>query len=361
MKITIVTILIIAGTVLINLAREPASDGSTCKREFSLHTANLDGSGMKTLITDPNREMNHARASPDKKWIAFSRYNNVGKDGCASCEGSNFDGVWGQHYLDTEIMLMRIDGSDLRSLIPVRKNTVAVNPYWTPDGRGLVHMYSGGGKVNLNHIVFDENMEIENSAFIPLPDHLSVADPYWGIDSNGNDLIFFVGVNRQTKKTGIWMVRPDGSNLEQLTWPEYQDNDPKISPDGKKIAFVRKLGEWGVGARFHVIVLDLETREETDLSEGYFPEELFVGGDVMPEWSSDGELLLFWHIFWDTPEKVQKRYTELHTMKPDGTGRTKIPFPREYEEHMPNIVAFFPDEGSDEDTRIIFSAFRAKD
>ena len=78
----------------------------------------------------------------------------------------------------------------------------------------------------------------------------------------------------------------------------------------------------------------------------------------MPEWSSDGELLIFWHIFWDTPEKVKAKYTELHTMKPDGTERTKIPIPEEYK---PEIVAFFPGEGSDDNTRIIFTAIKSKD
>ena len=36
----------------------------------------------------------------------------------------------------------------------------------------------------------------------------------------------------------LWRMRPDGSGQEQLTFDEYNDWFPHISPDGKWIAFI---------------------------------------------------------------------------------------------------------------------------
>ena len=36
----------------------------------------------------------------------------------------------------------------------------------------------------------------------------------------------------------LWRMKPDGSNKEQLTFDEYNDWFPHISPDGKWIAFI---------------------------------------------------------------------------------------------------------------------------
>ncbi len=331
---------------------ETAKNGTKCNKEFGLYIANLDGSNMKLLISDSYRQMTHARVSPDKEWIAFTRYNNIGKDGCAIPSPGNYQ-TEGQGYEETEILLMRLDGSDLRVLIPPKKGVASANSYWTPDGKGLVYIYGDGRKSRASHLIFDENMEIESDTEIPTPDYLGVVDPQWGKDSSGNDWIVFPARNRQTGKMGLWWVKPDGSGLEQLTFPEYQDNDPKISPDGTKIAFMRKVKE---GIHWHNIILDLETREETDLSEGYFPENLYAGADLMPEWSSDGELLIFWHIYVDVDN--QRPETPLQTIKPDGSERKKIPLPEGY---VYSIVAFFPNEGSDDNTRIIFTAYKIKD
>ncbi len=350
-KLIIAVILILmAGIVLISLAGKPASDGSDCDKEYSLYTANLDGSEMKPVITNSYQQMSHARVSLDKKWITFTRFNNIGKDGCASEAPSNYDIVRKQ-YIGTEIMLMRIDGSGLRALVPSKKGRAAANSYWTPDGKGLVYIYNDGKKSRINHIIFDGNMEIKSETEIPLPDYIQAADPQWGKDSSGNDWIVFPAHNTQTNTRGLWWVKPDGSSLEQLTWPELQDNDPKISPDGSKVAFMRKVKE---GFHWHSMILDLETREETDISAGYFPEDILAGVDAMPEWSSDGELLIFWHIY----ISKQRQETSLHTIRPDGSGRKKIPLP---EGNVYGIVAFFPDEGSDDDTRIIFFAHKNKD
>ena len=125
---------------------------------------------------------------------------------------------------------------------------------------------------------------------------------------------------------------------------------PKLSPDGSEVAFLRRVKP---GPFFHVVVVDVNTKEEKDLSAGYFPESARAFFDGPPEWSSDGELLIFPHILVDS----NTAFAAVHTIRPDGSGRETVPLPSDY---VYGHTFFFPEEGSDDNTRIIFSAFKTK-
>lgn len=349
--ILIVILIIIVGIVLIRFVKKPAPDGSDCGKEFGLYTATLDGNNMKPLIIDPYRQMTHARISLDKEWIAFTRYNNIGKDGCATEGQDNYDEP-NEQYKGTEIVLMGIDGSDARTIVPHEKDKISANSYWVPDGKGLIYVSAPNekGMPQINHIIFDDNMEIRSSSKIPIPENIIPTDPHWK-----GDWVVFPATDPVTRTRGIWRIKYNGEGLEQLTWPKTKvpigDNDPKLSPDGSKVAFLRQVKE---GAFFHAVIVDVNTKEEKDLSEGYLPEDVRAAFDGPPEWSSDGALLIFPHILVDK----EKALSELHIIKPDGSGRGRVPLPREY---VYFHTAFFPGEGSDENTRIIFSATKIKD
>ena len=128
-------------------------------------------------------------------------------------------------------------------------------------------------------------------------------------------------------------------------------HDPKLSPDGSKAAFLRRVKQ---GPFFHVVVVDVNMKEGKDLSAGYSPESARVFFDGPPEWSSDGELLIFPRILADANTVV----AGIHTIRPDGIGRETVPLPRNY---VYGHTSSFPDEGSNDNTRIIFSATKTKD
>ena len=119
-----VSIAIIAG---LSLAWCVAAD----PERFGIFVSSLDGSKVRRVVSDPQREINHARVSPDKKWITFTRYNKRGWNGIAKEDGG---------YMETEIMLVRIDGSEMQSLVPPRQDTVAANGYWTEDGSAILYV-----------------------------------------------------------------------------------------------------------------------------------------------------------------------------------------------------------------------------
>lgn len=85
----------------------------------------------------------------------------------------------------------------------------------------------------------------------------------------------------------IFLIRPDGGGLEQLTWNDVWDGLPDLSPDGRRIAFASaRVTKAGGQVRSEIYVMDVDgsnTRQLTD-------EE---GDAGPPRWSPDGTRLAF--------------------------------------------------------------------
>jgi Tol biopolymer transport system component len=299
---------------------------------FGIYTCALDGTNLKRVLADPTREMNHARVSPDRAWITFTRYNKRGLTGLAE-ETNGYD--------ESEIMLVRPDGSGLRSLVPPAKDIFAANGYWTPDGKFILYVSKlPGKKSEISRIDLATGQIVR----IPAPTQLWASDPH----PVGSQMTFACLDAGKSKRNTIWIMNGDGTQPKQVTGKssssgaqaanEYpSDYDPKLSPDGSRIAVMRRMGP----DNWHVVITDLKSGGEQDLSG---PQAV----DGVPEWSGDGKLLIFWHV---NPKNL--RSSGLYTMQPDGSDRKRVPLPSGYFYTMP---AFFPGEGSDRNARIVFSA-----
>jgi Tol biopolymer transport system component len=321
--------LAVALSIAVCVPRTASVQSKNDTAEFGIYVSTLDGKNVKRLISDSSREMNHARVSPDHEWITFTRYNKKGFLGSPAVETNGYD--------QTEIMLMKADGSGLRTLVAPGKDAFAANGYWTPDGRGILFVSKApGGATELRRYDLASNQ----STVIPGPPGMWVTDPHQALDK----IVFAAQDPKTNRKNAIWIMDADGGNIRQITNPAPGkplpiDFDPKLSPDGKSVAVMRQVGK----DNWHTVVVDLATNKERDLSA---PEAV----DGVPEWSSDGRLLIFWHV---NPKDLQS--SGLYTMRADGTQRTRIPLPRGFFYTMP---AFFPGDGSTDATRIIFSARR---
>jgi len=81
----------------------------------------------------------------------------------------------------------------------------------------------------------------------------------------------------------IWTMHPDGSGLKQLTKGHGDDREPKISPDGKSVAFSSDRGFKG---SYDIWTVDIATGALKQITTSDADE-------FEPNWSPDGSALVF--------------------------------------------------------------------
>lgn len=312
----------------------PRTATTTASKEpayFGIYTSRLDGSDVQTVMTSPDHEMTHPRVSPDGQRLVLTGYNDRGPNGKAT---------EGQGYANTEIMVVNVDGTGLETIIPPKSGVIAANGSWTPDGMSLIFISTDDPQRQPEFHRID--LATRKISRIPTPAGLAVSDPQWV----GNELVFAV---IQDAADTLWTMNADGTNARQVSHPaqlrkhgsteNYGDYDPKLSPDGSQIAFMRIYG----GNSWRVMLLNRKTGEERNLTADGVIEGL-------PTWSSDGKLLLYRHIDLKKPAEIG-----LYTMTPGGDDRKKVPLPRGF---LYNHGSFFPGDGSSNKARIIYTGTR---
>lgn len=299
---------------------------------FGLYTSDLSGRNFSTVITSSWQQMTHPRVSPDGQWVTFTRYRETGLGGFAQEKNG---------YQFTEIMLVRLDGAELKTIIPAKPGILNCNSAWSPDGQSLIWLSTDNPQrqPQLMRIALASGKITR----IPTPPQINASDPH----VVGTQIVF-PSVTQDLNT--LWIMQLNGSGARQLSFPKFPpglprgkfapgDYDPKLAPDGREVAFMRLFGI----EAWRILIVDIATGRERDLSGS-------AHIDTLPDWSSDGELLLFWHV-----NRAQLATTGLYTMHPDGSARRMIPVPRGYLHGHPS---FFPHSGSNQDARIIFQAVR---
>jgi hypothetical protein len=316
----------IAAAAPLESSRRNAAD------KFTIYSSTIAGEDRILIVSDPKRELNHARVSPDLKSVVFTRYNRRNKDDEALETTS---------YLESEAVLCRIDGRDCEAIIPARQGIVAANACWTPDGTGILFVTNDTPSASAGIKLLDLTTR-EISTFY-LPADLLVADPHMV----GQTVVLPGKLKTSPHLSRLYLVDAVTKSRRQLTDPHIEnfeemvpplgDHDPKLSPDGKTIAVMRHMAQHD----WRTFVIDIATGAEKDLSGPDFP-------GAVPEWSGDGKLLVFWTIV-----QSDLKRSGLYTIRPDGGERQRVPLPNGFFYSMP---AFFPGSGSGPTSKIIYSA-----
>jgi Tol biopolymer transport system component len=181
---------------------------------------NADGSNQRVLFSDPGYQDILASFSPDGSRVVFSRCSGP-REACA-------------------IYAIKTDGHGLNALTHFNQtvNDFDLNPKYAPDGRTVAFGSFNRGGVQVGVYLMDAH----GAGIRQLtPSALEAWQPDWSPDGAALAVVSNCCI---PQSSAIWRVRPDGSGLQQLTFPgDEHDRMPSYSPQGDQIAFERDTAD----------------------------------------------------------------------------------------------------------------------
>ena len=198
---------------------------------YDIFTANLDGSGLKQLTKTPGYDA-EATISLDGKKITFTSVRNN----------------------DLDIYIMDSDGKNVKQL--THELGYDGGPTFSPDGQWIV--YRAYHPHDENDIADYKNLLARNlirptslEIYLMKSDgsnkkqitNLGAASFGPAFTADGKKIIFSSNYDPAKHSTGgegnfeLWMMNPDGSGLERITYSDGFDGFPMFSPDGKKLVW----------------------------------------------------------------------------------------------------------------------------
>lgn len=263
-----------------SLARLAAGGAPALIAAVALAQPGLDREPPRRISTDDLvgiRSVSSPRFSPDGKRVAFViRSADLKRD-----------------VFDSNVYIVSADGGEpLQFTTSQAEDT---DPQWSPDGRwlafvsrrdGVPQVYviptSGGEATAVTR--FEGGASSPRFALdgdrivVAVPDSPSAASP--ALPSG-------VSVRRDRTLQHLWIASASGSEPVRLTEGDFDDSDPRWSPDGQEIVFVSNRSQ------------DPETNANTDLwvipVKGGKPRQLTSnpGPDSQPRWSPDGSRIAY--------------------------------------------------------------------
>ena len=252
--------------------------------DLEIYRMNTDGSSLVRLTDNPASDI-EPDWSPDGKYIVF-----------ASDRNGNFD-----------IYQMKADGTDLTQLTDDPANDFS--PTWSPNGTVIAFMSERSGTPSIYRLYTDgaqialfnkDNNTIltptyaygivnQGIAFVAKTSQGESFDLYYFDDAkdnvtklaeglgdmlspdwapNGRYIVFAANVSGSQN---LFLIRPDGSNLMQLTQNDVEENKPCFSPDSNFIMYSVGQDEMS----------EIEIRDENGAVIRVTDNDVFDG---MPTW-----------------------------------------------------------------------------
>lgn len=303
----------------------------TTGRGFQFFVVNTDGSGELLLspalyyagaVTSP------PRWSPDGRWLAVQADELAGpaeialldaETGTARRLGRGIQPRWSPDgtllaFVDNDptrdggITVMRPDGS-ARRVVASRLGGGRVGfdrPSWSPDGRRLAVVRSGGDvRGEQVFVVGADGRGLRRVTREPPGTEFFRYEPPAWMDER----TLLLSSHRVHADFELYTMRPDGTGRRRLTRNDVDDLAPVWSPNGRLIAFTR--GREGSAA---IWVAAPDGRRARRVSPGA------TGNSVSPSWSPDGRRLAFVGMF----RHAGALYAALYVVNANGTGLRRV-------------------------------------
>ena len=162
-----------------------------------------------------------------------------------------------------------------KSTVPLLRKTIAVTEGTnmqvtaSPDGKTLL--------INVQGLIY--SMPVSGGAAKLLTTPVQEAShPVFSSDGRYVALQCYAGGTFH-----IWTMRPDGTGLKQITFGHGDDREPRISPDGKTIAF---SSDRAFAGSYNIWTVDVATGALKQITSAPVDE-------YEPNWSPDGHSLVF--------------------------------------------------------------------
>ena len=243
--------------------------------------------------------------SPDGQWLAFCIDGHVQVLAAASptlprsittFAGEASSPVWmpDSHRLivsierddKVQLVLTDRDGSWPRGLVTAPGDAWDAQP--SPDGRFVCFTHRPFDDLNRLDVWL---VEVETGQIRELTGTPKLNNWCGRWSPDGQTIAF---LSQQSGWNEVWLVRPDGDGLRQLTHQGHDVGDLAWSPDGTRIACT--VNEEGA---YHLGLIDAQTGAVTFLRREF-------GLHSHPNWSPDGAFLTFEYEDWSRPPELYR-------------------------------------------------------
>ena len=230
--------------------------------------------------------------SPDGRWIAFGirgHVHLVPRAGGLPRKITDFaTGAGSPRFMpDSQGLIVTVERSDADQLLltdidggwPRALTTDTAGDHWdarpSPDGRAIVYILRRFDDLNRLDVVL---LEIETGKTITLYGKPSTRalSPKWSPD--GAWIAFMA---QEAERDEIYLIRPNGEGLHQLTSTGHDVAQFEWAPDGQRLAVI-----FNRNGTFDLSLVEAGTGTITDLRSG-------AGVHANPNWSPDGSFITF--------------------------------------------------------------------
>ncbi|MGE0172035.1 MAG: hypothetical protein AB7T49_04590 [Oligoflexales bacterium] len=268
------------------------------KANKQIYISDFDGTDVKQITFDNVPHLS-PHFSPDGKFLTFTSFKArnpdlylfdlaTGKTKKLSGEpGLNSGGQWakngkviaftGSKDGDSDIYLISPSGADRRVFI--KGSGLDVDPTFSPDGQSLAFV---SGRFGNPHIfvatlqwLSDTNLRVLKDRRLTYAGWYN-ATPDWSFDSKK---IAFAGYDKDIDRFDIFIMNPDGTQLERLTLRKGDNESPTWSPNGQLILFQsNRLNDKDVKGRPQLYIMDRDGANQRLLNTGLYEAQT-------PAWS----------------------------------------------------------------------------